>query len=340
VRSDLVPPPPDPQGLAPLHAAGRHREVLERFRAGAGPVTTIDPDSLYLAASSAARLGLLESAAHWAERALDGFLDRSDDDGALKATNLMGAVDFECGRIERAGLRFDRARQLARQLGDQRMVARTTNNLANVAHLRGQVERAFRLYRAALRAFEAAGDREGAAETLHNLALRFQQLGALRDATHAADQAVQRAERGQRPALLGLCLTGGAGIAIERQDYTDAEAKLDAAEAVARGEADRLLVLEVQRLRARIALETGQSERAAGEAAAVAREAQAQGSALIAAEAACIQALALRVLGRAEAAAAERTTALEALTRLGAIDLAERFELDWDERGPVGESPA
>jgi len=326
---------PDPVELEQLHASGRFREVLDRFE-GLEPdeVRTQVPESLFLAASSAARLGQLEAAARWADWALQGFLDRDDSSGALKATNLMGAVDFECGRIGRAELRFGDARQLARRLGDHLMVARTTNNLANIAHLQGKVERALRLYRSALAAFEAAGDCRGAAETLHNLALRFQQLGALRDATHAADQAIQRAERCRRPALLALCLAGGAGIEIERQDFTAAAAKLDWAEALARTADDPLLELEVDRLRALIQLHIGQAERAAQAAAEVGRAADAQGSALVAAEAACIRALALRSLRQTEPAAVERARGLEALTRLGAADLVERFELDWDERAP------
>jgi Tetratricopeptide repeat len=328
---------PDPAELERLHASGRFRDVLDRFE-GLEPdgVRAAVPESLFLAASSAARLGQLEVAGLWADWSLQGFLDRDDEAGALKATNLMGAVDFECGRIARAKLRFGNALQLARRLGDQVMVGRTTNNLANIAHLHGQVERALRLYRSALSAYEAAGDCRGAAETLHNLALRFHQLGAIRDATHAADRAIQRAERCQRPALLALCLTGGAGIAIGRQDFAEAAAKLDWAEALARTADDLLLLLEVRRLRALILLETGQAERAAQAAAEVGRAADTQGSALVAAEAACLRALALCSLGQAEPAAAERTRALEALTRLGAADLVERFDLDWDDRAPPG----
>ena len=331
---------PDSAVLQPLHDAGRYREVMERFLALDGALGRGgDPQALYLAASAAARLGQLEHAATWSERALEGFLERQDERGALRATNLMGAVDFECGRMDRAELRFGNARRLARRTGDLLMIARTTNNLANIAHLRGRMEQALRLYRTALTAFEAAGDCRGAAETLHNLALRFHQLGALRDASHAADQAVLRAERCERPALLALCLAGAAEIAIERQEYVAAQEKLDWSEALARTGDDVLLVLEIRRLRMLLALETGHVERAERGSAEVAREALELGSALVAAEATAVRSLALKALKRPEDAASQRASALEAFQRLGATDLMERFELDWEERGWAETSP-
>lgn len=331
----------DPAVLEPLHDAGRYREVVDRILAlDLAERRRVDPLVLLLGASSAARLGLLEQASEWAEPALEGFLVRSDEPGALRATNLMGAIDFECGRIHRSELRFANARRLARQLGDRLMVARTTNNLANIAHLRGQVERALRLYRSALTTYEAVGDCRGAAETLHNLALRFRQLGALRDASHAAEQGVLRAERCGLPALLALCLAGSAEIAVERQDYLGAREQLARAEALARSAGDHLLELEVRRLGARIALESGQPESAERAAAETRQEAEAQGAALVVAEATAIRSLALQALRRPEEAVAERERALEAFGRLGATDLVERFELDWDEAQQAGSSAA
>src|SRR5262245_54797129 len=167
-----------------------------------------NPDDHFLAASAAARLGRIEPAEGWARTALMSYQTRGHVAGVIRATNLLGALDFERGNLDGARGRFATALTLARQLGDRRTIAKATNNLANIAHLRGQTDRALRLYQTALAAYRDGRDQRGMAETWHNIALRYRQQSAFRDAIHAAEQSVHHARQVEQPGLLVLCLLG------------------------------------------------------------------------------------------------------------------------------------
>src|SRR4029453_8051665 len=101
---------------------------------------------------------------------------RGDDDGRMRALNLLGVVCFERGRPAEAEAAFGETLALAPRLGDSLAAARACNNLASTLHLRGRAEEALGMYRGSLLAYQRLGDRRGTAETWHNLGLSYRQL--------------------------------------------------------------------------------------------------------------------------------------------------------------------
>ena len=276
------------------------------------------PDAALLTATSATRQGALDEADRLAHEALGGFRLRVDDDGRMRALNLLGAIAFERGDLALAAERFAAALEIARSLGDHLLGARALNNLASVTHLRGEVDAPLALYREALLTYQRLGDRRGSAETWHNIALVYREAGRLDEAERAANHAVRHAGLAVDPGLLGLALTGRAEVALAWGDAALAAEALDRADALAVEADDRLGRAEILRIRALVALQGGEDDRARQLADAARAEARALGAALLQAESAGILARALRRSGRNDEADAMQEEARRLFESLGA----------------------
>lgn len=288
-----------------------------------------DPDADLRAATVATRRGRLGEAAPLAQAALARFEARGDRDGALRATNLLGAIAFERGALGEAAARFGVALDLARNLGDALMLARASNNLASLQVLAGDPAGALPLYHAALLAYRQLGDRRGAAEALHNIALAHRRLGRWADAEESAAEAVRSAELAGEPALLALALIGRAETDVERGDAALARTRVDRALELAREGGDEIGAGEALRVRALARLAGGAAAAAVEDAVAAREIAAGHGSALLEAESTAALARAYRRLGRVPEAEATRSEALAGLTRLGATGLLREFEAAW-----------
>lgn len=284
------------------------------------------PDAVLLAATSATRQGALEQADHLAHEALGGFRLRVDDDGRMRALNLLGAIAFERGAMDLAAERFTGALAAARMLGDHLLAARALNNLASVTHLRDEPEAALALYREALLTYQRLGDRRGAAETWHNIGLVCREEGRFEEAERAAGHAVRHAGLAGEPGILGLTLTGRAEVALSLGEAAFAAEALDRADALAVEAGDRFGRVEILRIRALLALQ--QEAPAAAHAAAAAARDQARelGGGLLEAESTAALVMALTRLGRGEEADAARAQAAALFRRLGASGHLRRLE--------------
>ena len=287
------------------------------------------PDADLRAATAATRRGRLGEATPLAQAALARFEARGDRDGALRATNLLGAIAFERGELGDAAARFGVALGLARNLGDVLMLARASNNLASLQVLAGDPAGALPLYHTALLAYRRLGDRRGAAEALHNIALAHRRLGRWADADESAAEAVRSAELAAEPALLALALTGRAETDVERGEAALARTRADRALELAREGGDEIGAGEALRVRALAHLAGGAAAAAVEDAAAARAIAAGHGSALLEAESTAALARAYRRLGRAPEAETARSEALAGLARLGASGLLREFEAAW-----------
>jgi tetratricopeptide (TPR) repeat protein len=247
----------------------------------------------------------------------------------MRANNLLGAIEFELGRLDRAEHRFGEALRLAQQLNDSLFAARASNNLAAVAQLRGNPDRALGLYRRALLDYQRLGDRRGLALTYHNLGLSFRQLSRWREADAAAVQAVRLAELESEGSLLALTLTGRAELDIEREELDLAAQGIARAIRAAEEADDEIGAAEARRLRACVALRRRHYRTARDDAETSRAVAVRHGSALLEAESAAALALALRGLGLTEAAAALRADAIRGFQALGATAWVARFDAEW-----------
>ena len=328
----MVAPTAEPDLVAILRAltsAGRYREVVTSWLA-APTAEARRSEAQLLAATASMRLGDVERAGNLAAEAAEGFRLRADQDGRLRALNLLGAVAFEQGALADAESRFEMARTLARQLGDTLFEAHAANNLASVAHLRGDAVTALSLYRAALLGYQRLGDRRGTAQTYHNLGLAFRELGAWQDADEATVQALRHARLVEDAALAALAVTGRAELDIARGALDVAARELDRAGELAAQVGDQLGIAEVGRVRAVAALQRNDPAAALDEARAAGGMANEQGSALLVAECAAAEALALLRLTRRDEAEEGRRKATDGFARLGATGIAERFSREWD----------
>ena len=328
----MIAPNAEPDLVATLRAllgAGRYRDVVSSWLA-APTAEARRSEALLLVATASMRLGDVVQAGQLAEESAEGFRLRADQDGRLRALNLLGAVAFERGALDDAASRFEMARALARQLGDTLFDAHAANNLASVAHLRGDAVTALSLYRAALLGYQRLGDRRGIAQTYHNLGLAFRELGAWQDADEATVQALRHARMVEDAALAALAVTGRAELDVARGALDVAVRELDRASELAVQAGDQIGIAEIGRVRALVALQRNDARAALSEARAAGTMAESQGSALLVAECAAAEALALRRLAQRDEAEASRQRAIDGFARLGAAGLLERFGKEWD----------
>ncbi len=315
--------------LRQLVEAGRFREALEAHQRAQDPAVRARPEVELFAATAATRLGALTLATSLAESALQRFRARADGDGRMRAVNLLGAIAWEHGRLDDAERCFGEALELARSLDDTLMAAHASNNLASVAHLRNRSELALSLYRSALLAYQRLGDRRGTAQTYHNLGLVFRHMAYWSDAEAAALQAVRHAEQVGEGSLLALTIMGRAEISLDRGELDLARRELERAIELARNARDEVGLAEAGRLQAALALREGRLRDAWEQARAAREQAASLGVLQIQAECLAIEALALKRSGRETEAAERRAAALAGFGRLGAEELAVRFEKEW-----------
>ena len=316
--------------LRGLVQSGRFREALAHYFESAASSGSATPQSRLLAAQAAARIGEFEVSARLTASARAAFESAEDVDGLLEATNLLGAIAFERGKIRDAEKHFSAVADLAERHGRARFTARGVNNLGNVAGLRGEPGIACGFYQRALEVFEMLGDTRGIAETCHNLALELHKAGAQAAAREANQRAVESAERVGESGLVALTLLGRAELRIECGALEDAREDIVRAERLAWEEGNEPHRLEAERLLAVVALRSGEPAEAHRRAALVqARAAEGQ-LAVLAAEARSLASLALKALGRHTEAVASRDAATVALQALGASGHLARLSRDWE----------
>ncbi len=314
-----------------LVASGRFQAALALFRQSGQSEDALSPNTLSAAAQAATRVGEFDLAARLATAAREGFRAAGNLEGLLELDNLLGAVAFECGRIDQAEAYFQEAMELARQLDRRIFLARAANNLGNCAHLRGRAQFARDLYQQALETFDQVGDPRGIAETSHNLALCHRRAGHFAPAREQSELAVAAAERHGEKGLIALALLGRAELAIEEEVFREAVRDIDRAEVLAWSSGNEVQRLEASRLRALLALRQGNAPSAHHLAEALRSQAESSGCALIAAEAASIAALALKAGRRPEEADAARDAAISALKAIGAPELINHLHRDWQD---------
>ena len=328
----MIAPPADPDLVATLRAllgAGRYRDVVSAWLA-APEAESRRSEAMLLTATASMRLGDVARAGELAGVAAEAFRLRADQDGRLRAVNLLGAVAFERGELEEAANRFEMARALARQLEDTLFEAHAANNLASVAHLRGDATTALSLYRVALLAYQRLGDRRGTTQTYHNLGLTFRELAAWTDADEATVQALRHARMVEDEGLAAIAVTGRAELDLARGALDVAARGLDRASELAFEAGDTIGIAEIGRVRALVALRRNAPDVALQEARRAGRLAEGQGSALLAAECAAAEAVALLRLARNEEAAARREQAEQGFARLGAVAHTARLSRQWE----------
>jgi tetratricopeptide (TPR) repeat protein len=102
----------------------------------------------------------------------------------------LGHAEWYAGMIEEARAHLETALALARELGDQRLVARVLGNLGGVHFSQGRVEEAILSTEEALAAARAIGDRRLEGSHLGNLSVMRRDQGRMEEAVAAGELAL------------------------------------------------------------------------------------------------------------------------------------------------------
>jgi tetratricopeptide (TPR) repeat protein len=239
--------------LQALARQGKYREIVDRIRGlPTSGLADRTPFAL-LAAEAHGRLGELDPAARWAERALDAALRLVDNRAELRAVHLKGAIAWQLGALAEAEGHFQRALELARELRDLAAEARAFNNLGILQDRRGDTEEALTTYQLALAAHQQAGNLRGMAETHTNLEISWLTMGNARLARETADEAVRLAREVGDATLLGVALVARAEASLALGDPDLAGAELVRAEEAYQSVRFAAGLAEIRRLQAMVA---------------------------------------------------------------------------------------
>ena len=143
--------------------------------------TARDPGLRRRALTAAASLALLQgdhaNATAFAEEGLAVARETGEQRLVANALSNLGAIVLAGGDAERAGPLLDAAVAAARDAGDQRILALAVNNLGDYALTRGDFETARPLFEESLAHLRARGDTANVARALFNLGASELELG-------------------------------------------------------------------------------------------------------------------------------------------------------------------
>lgn len=176
------------------------------------------PDLIAMRGEALLRGGRAREARDWLSPVIQIIERRGDRVLHRRALNLLGAAHLELGELVAAHRTFEWLLDLARQDGDDLLVARATNNLGIIANIRGDRERALAMYALAVAAYQRLGHTNGLAESHHNMGISFRQLGALERADEHERRAIDFAREAASIRLEALARLGRAEISLARGD--------------------------------------------------------------------------------------------------------------------------
>jgi tetratricopeptide (TPR) repeat protein len=311
--------------LERLATAGRHREVLDALARLPVNLRENRTRSALLAAEAHGRLGEHDAAVRWAERARVLARRVGESHAELRARNYQGLIALRHGDVAEAEQQFAAALEMARALGDHTTEARCYNNLGILANIRGDPDSALASYRRALVAYQQAGHVRGIAETHHNIGISLRDQGNPRAALGAAEEAVRLATEAGDEQLVALAATGRAELHLLLGDPALAGAELKRA-------ADRYTRIgfragfpEVWRVQAAVARTGGDLGQAATLLRDAARLAAEHGSTDTLADIERDLSITLVARGDADGAAAARKHAIELYLKVGAVRAASQL---------------
>lgn len=282
------------------------------------------PPSTVARALNAARQGDLVEAARLADSA--SFTELSAEQ-LLQLTHLRGGIAFELGQLDEAEICFEQVIRLATERREIQLVAKASNNLGSIAHLRGKPQLAISFYRSALSAYSTEKAMAGQAQTLHNLSIVLREFGDLRNAASHSERALEAAVHCGDIGLQSVVLGGSAEVALAQGELDRARDLLLEASRLADLAGDRIGILEMQRLRARVDVHHGRFTAALRDAGRVYLASQRLGAVQLAGESALLAAHAAGKLHRTRLADSYRRRAQEAYHRLGSPSRADHVRL-------------
>jgi tetratricopeptide (TPR) repeat protein len=303
---------------------GRWQEV-RRILSPAREEIRLVPRGLLLLADACCRLDDLALAQSAAEEALAVFRDSADEEGAMKAQNLLGVALFHAGNLDAARVWFRSALARAAALGARRMRADIANNLGTICDLSGERDQALHYYFQALRLYEEIGAVQRQAQTSHNLGIAHRDQGQWEVAERLFVRAVELAEASGDHVLFAFSRIAQAELAVRRGDPDLAEQMVRQALPRLDAAASPHGLIEVHKLRGMIARCRGDLAAARAHLDAAAGLLEVHGVPLLQAEVHAERGVTLWVLGEHRGAVEDLTRAVETFATLNARHRAEEI---------------
>ncbi len=175
------------------------------------------------------------------QRALEIARQLGDEQAQAGILNNLGLVQYETGDLVSARPNLEQALQLARQQGNRGRVGRVRHNLGSLAWSQGRLADAERDFSAALEICRERSDRVGEAETLSSLGITWEAQGRWEEATKAYRQALKVLQKVGDHHGQAQVLTNLGNVAWLRNRYDEAVHYYESGLAVARSLGDAQL---------------------------------------------------------------------------------------------------
>lgn len=158
------------------------------------------------------------------------------------ALNCVAIIEQFRAETDRAHELYLEARELAEQVGDERLSAMIDQNLGTLSNIQGDVSAALAYYGSALHSFRRLGEDQASTWALNNMGMAHVDLEEWSKAETCYDEAFDIADRLRDQALLGTIELNRAGLQLKRKEYRPAREHCDRAfEIFARLESSRWL---------------------------------------------------------------------------------------------------
>ncbi|HYJ78312.1 MAG TPA: tetratricopeptide repeat protein [Longimicrobiaceae bacterium] len=183
---------------------------------------------------------------------------------AARAVNVLGIVRYAQRDWGAAQAHYQRALELAMDLGDDDLVGLACQNLGVVANLMGNLREARTLYLESIGSFVRSGNGVNAVMAYNNLGMATADLSEWMEAEVYFSRGIEIAERLSQHPWLARLHTNRAEPLIHIGELERAEASLEQAERAATRVGDRLSLADVARWRGVIARVGGELEACEG----------------------------------------------------------------------------
>jgi tetratricopeptide (TPR) repeat protein len=174
---------------------------------------------------------------------------------AAEALNALAGFDFECGSMDAAREKFNRALELGGANAELR--ARTEQNLGILANIQGALTEAVAHYQESLVAFESTADDRGRAIAYHNLGMVSADRERWDDADKYFRLSLEIAQAIGDIHLEGLGLLNHAEVHLAHQDYDTARQNAETALAIFDQLGSKLDKADAYKMIGRVYRETG-----------------------------------------------------------------------------------
>lgn len=188
---------------------------------------------------------------------------KGDPTAVAHVLEALGLLAIESGRLDVAEERFDAARRLLVDPGQQANLAQVLSNLANVSLRRGRLEEAVQRLHEALRIQESLHDRAGMAQTLYNLSLPLGAASRWSEAEELLRRSLAIARDLGDPLSEAEARYALAGVRVSQDRWLDAETLLRQVLAIHETNGRRARAADVLAVLAFVERQTGRTADAA-----------------------------------------------------------------------------